>query len=329
MKKMIVIVGPTASGKTALGITAAQKFSGSLINADSRQVYKNLDIISGKDIPLGSSFTSVPVLSNTLYTIGFYQIENIPQYLVDIVNPEYEFSINDFVKIAPPTIEYVTQQNSLPMVVGGTGFYIKGLLDGVETVSIEPDRVLRKSLENKTVNELQKKLQELNSERFSQMNNSDKNNPRRLVRAIEIEARPLKKNREMNLIEVRPLSNAYEILMIGLTASRKTIQLRIDQRVMSRLKLGALKEAESLFKKYDSLSNNVKTSSGYQQLFQYFKGEVDLEGAVEKWKQAEYLIAKKQMTWFKKDKRIIWFDIEQKGYENKIFAYMNSFLASK
>lgn len=333
MKKLICIVGPTATGKTALALQAAQKFSGSLINVDSRQVFKKLDIISGKDIPSGSQFHPTDLLPNSPYSIGYYDIQNIPLYSTDVVEPTYEFSVNDFIKVVPAILNLLETQEKLPILVGGTGFYVKSLLDGVDTVSVPPDEELRRELENKSVEELQNQLKDSDIDRFEQMNNSDKNNSRRLIRAIEIlrhgEVEPEYHHQKIASREVQPLSTKYEIWMIGLTASRETLQSRIDQRVQSRLEQGALKEAESLFKNYDSLSNNVKTSSGYQQLFEYLKGDISLGEAIEKWKKAEYLIAKKQMTWFKKDERVVWFDIEQKGYETKIFNQISNFLASK
>ncbi len=335
MHKLVCIVGPTAVGKTALALKSAHKFSGSLINADSRQVYKKLDIISGKDIPQntkfqrfkGSEFQSL----YSKYSFGYYNIQNIPLYLIDVVEPTYEFSVSDFVTIAPPVIDYISQQSKLPVLVGGTGFYIKALLDGIDTVLIPPNEELRVRLERKSVEELQNVLAQLNPIKLEKMNDSDKQNPRRLIRAIEILTHKKGStwilNQKIASIQVRPLSY-HEILMIGLTASRETIQSRIDLRVSSRLEHGALKEAETLFKQFDSLSNNVKTSSGYQQLFEYLTGETGLDEAIEKWKKAEYLIAKKQMTWFKKDQRVEWFDIEQKGFESVILDRISHFLAS-
>lgn len=332
MKKLICIVGPTATGKTALALQAAQKFSGSLINADSRQVFKKLDIISGKDIPTDCQFVLTDLLSNSPYSIGYYNIKNIPLYLTDIVEPSYEFSVNDFMKVVPPVLDQLKTQNKLPILVGGTGFYIKSLLDGVDTVLIPPIEELRIELEKKTIEELQNQLQSLDSDRFEQMNNSDRNNSRRLIRAIEVETskrvRPLHFAEKIASIGIRPLNHEYEVLMIGLAASREVIQSRIDQRVKSRLDQGALKEVEELFESYNSLSNNVKTSSGYQQLFEYLKGEVSLEVAIENWKKTEYLIAKKQMTWFKKEKRVEWFDIEDSNYEINVLRLIQTFLLS-
>lgn len=324
-KRLVFIVGPTASGKTDLAVKIGQTVNSQLINADSRQVYKRLDIISGKDITPNSQFFDLSEkFSFKTYSIGYYLLQEIPLYLLDVVEPTYEFSVHDYVKLAPTVIEYVEKQNSVPIIVGGSGFYIKALLDGIETVDIPQNKELRESLDKLSVEELQELLKQENREKLDKMNNSDRNNKRRLVRAIEIS-----KHVGVQPLEgVEPLIH-YEKLVIGLAGDREFIKSRIDARVEKRVEQGALKEAEGLFKNYESLSDQVKTGSGYQGLFEYLNGNCSLEQAIQNWKYAEYSIAKKQMTWFKKDDRIQWINIQEDDFDNQTISLIKNFLKQK
>lgn len=326
MKKAVVIVGPTASGKTALGISLAQKYNGAIVSADSVQVHKGLDIVSGKDLSSDSPYTNYHIpLENKNFNFGYYVVDKVKIYLLDLVSSEYSFSVSDYISVAKPTIEMLSINNILPVVVGGTGFYIKTLLDGVETLEIPPNDELRTLLENKTIDDLTRLLMVSNPKKYESMNESDRKNKRRLIRAIEIakfeeqvkkysssevgkfksgSSLPLKRDRTINELE------GYDILMIGLFADREVIKQRIDRRVDQRVADGAFMEAENLFKNYKNLSSSVKNANGYRQLFEYFLGKVNKEEAIDNWRKAEYLNAKKQLTWFRKDKRIRWFDIE-------------------
>lgn len=316
MKKVLFIVGPTASGKTKLAFTLAKKFKGELVSGDSVQVYKGLDIISGKDIPQSTKFINLKDKIKNIspdFNIGHYSFNNIPIFLLDLVEPIYNFSVNDFLKISIPVIDYIWSRGELPIVVGGTGFYIKALVDGIETLNIPQNGVLREELSNKTVEELSEILKKEDPERLQKMTDSDKKNKRRLVRAIEI-ARFIK---SYSLKEPKKLEE-IDSFFVGLFAEREIIKRRIDERVKQRIRDGAIAEAEKLFKNFKNLSNSVKTANGYRQLFDYLDGRFSLVDAIEKWKRSEYLNAKKQMTWFKKDKRIHWFNIADKDFIQKI-----------
>lgn len=333
MKKALFIVGPTASGKTELGLKLALKFNGAIVSADSVQVYKGLDVISGKDIK-GKLKTPRPrqakwggqnlrlKTGQADLNLGFYEVDGIKIYLLDVVSPEYSFSVSDYVSIAKPTIETLAKQNILPIIVGGTGFYIKALLDGVDTISIPPNEKLRLSLDRKNIEELQILLKKTDSKKHESMNESDRKNKRRLIRAIEISEylvanHPIPKRQKLE---------GHNVLIIGLHAKKETIKLRIDERVERRIEQGAFEEAERLFGSYDKLCNSVKNANGYKQLFEYLKDKVTKEEAVENWRRAEYINAKKQMTWFGKDERIKWFDITEEHFEGEMQDFIKRWL---
>lgn len=286
MQHAYVIVGPTATGKTALALQIAQKNKGVLFSADSIQVYQDLDIISGKDLPI---------------------LKDASIHLLDIVPPTTPFSVSNFLNEFSSTISRLSP-DAVPIIVGGTGFYVSAILDGVDTANIKPNYVLREKFERATINDLQEKLRRLDSVKLESMNNSDMNNSRRLMRAIEV-AVSRKEDEDVKHYE-KPLER-YALTIIGLTASSEFLNKRIDRRVKQRMEEGAVEEARTLFKNYENLAPQVKTANGYKQLFGYLKGEHDLPTAIELWKTAEHQNAKKQMTRFKKDTRIQWFDIEK------------------
>lgn len=277
MDRIIYIVGPTGVGKTALAFHLAKKLNGELVNADSVQVYKGLDIVSGKDNPDDANIQ-----------------------LLDVASPFEPFSVSHFQKLGERAIGNILSESKLPIVVGGTGLYIKSLVDGIPTKDIPYDSNLRSGLEHLSINDLQKKLSE---KRLAQMNESDKKNKRRLIRAIEIE-----KSGFRTYAVTVPFPTVKHI-QIGLHAERQIINERIDKRVDERVKNGALDEVKMLFNNYDKLSEQVKNTNGYKQLFQYLNNDLTLDEAINEWKTSEHQLAKNQMTWFMKDKRIKWFDI--------------------
>lgn len=313
MKKVLSIVGPTAVGKTSLGLLLASKFNGEIISADAVQVYKGLDIISGKDLLEGAK----PKFDSNLNTT-VYDFNSIPVYLLDVVSPTYNFNVSDFLKSANPVLKFILNKNKRPIVVGGTGFYVNALFGEIETINMPRDDSLRNELNNKTTNELQEILKEKNIEKFNSMNNSDRNNPQRLVRAIEV----VSYNGSLK-VETTD-KEKYDVLFIGLKCERDELKKRIDKRIDERIKAGALEEAKGLFGQYEKLSSNVKTANGYRQLFEYLKGEISFENAVEKWRISEHRQAKNQMTWFNRDKRIIWFDIKDLNFKHKVEECVNS-----
>lgn len=255
MQKIVVICGPTATGKTALAAQLAKKLNGELISADSRQVYRGMDLVTGKDRP--ASPTGGP---------------DVPIWLYDIVNPDEEFSVSQWVKLAKEAIADIEKRNTLPIVVGGTGLYINALLAPFDTIDIPPDIQLREKLKNTSVQELQGMITKDN------MNQSDWNNPRRLIRKMEIA------NSARTLLARQ--GESFKTLIIGLTAQMSVLDTRIDERLKKRIQMGMEKEIESLLAKYDK---NLPSMSA-----------IGLN---------EHAYARRQMTWFKKQKNIHWFDI--------------------
>lgn len=312
MQKIISIVGPTASGKTKLAFQLAKHFNGALINADSVQIYKKLDIISGKDLP-----ENKVLCSNS--EAEYYQIDNIPLYLVDVVPPTSDFNVTDFIKKAHIVLRILEKEQKMPILVGGSGFYIKGLLEGIDTV-VSPNKQLRKELSNLLVEELQAILKEKNPAKLQSLNNSDINNPRRLIRAIEISASSLFEKKELL---------PYDVLTIGLLVERDQLIHQIDERVDSRIEEGALDEAKDLFENYKELSSQVKSSNGYNQLFSYLRKELLFEEAVLKWKQREHQTAKKQMTFFKSSPDTYWFRPSDTNFESSVINYIQAWYNKK
>ncbi len=337
IQKLIIVCGPTATGKTETGIKLAKKFNGEIISADARQVYKGMNIGTGKDIPLNSKFTfrkktcskqanqsSKIQFKNKKFTIGHYLVNNIPVWGLDLVEPDYQFNLGEYKTIAQQIIKDIRQRGKLPIVVGGTGLYIKALLEPMEFVSIPPDLKLRKALTYKSIKVLQKKLLELNENKLEQMNNSDKNNPRRLIRAIEIAAY-LKEHPEFYYDTSSYHSKKINNLCIGLTVSPKVLFKKIEERIKKRLEQGMIKEIEGLLAKGYDWPLTSMSGLGYQEFKPFFEKKESLSEVVKKWQTDEQNYAKRQMVWFKK-MPVIWFDISQPGFYTEIENRLCKFL---
>ena len=289
MRKALFIVGPTAVGKTDLAFYLSKKVPSVLISADSVQVFKGADIISGKD-------------------------NSVATELIDLVSPTQEFSVSDFVKSVRPIVEKAFSQRKIPIIVGGTGFYVDALFGKIDTISIPPNKILRTKLEKLSVIELQEQLKKVNSKRFSGMNNSDVNNKRRLIRAIEVGP---------NISKTTPVINPEDVLIIGLKTTSDNLRDRIIDRVKKRLEGGAMIEAKRLFADYENISPQLKSANGYRELLDYLLGKTSFDEAKKRWITADSLHSKNQMTWFKKGKKIVWFDIEKRGFEQEIMKLIS------
>ncbi|MBM3205257.1 tRNA (adenosine(37)-N6)-dimethylallyltransferase MiaA [Candidatus Shapirobacteria bacterium] len=301
MKKLLIICGPTATGKTGLGLKIAKKFNGEIVAADSRQVYQGMDLATGKDIQKGK------------WLKDHWEIEKIPVWLLDVVQPNQEFSVAHYVKMSWPIIKKIWQKNKLPILVGGTGFYLKAMVEDVPTKEIPPNWVLRKQLEKKSIKVLFNELAELDSFRAAQMNLSDRQNKRRLIRAIEI-ARWQVGNRDWQP-KKPPM---MKILMIGLKAPLPKIYQMIDQRVEEQFKSGAEEEVRKLRERGFSWELPSMSAMGYREWRPFFEGKSSRGEVLKRWQFNEHGYARRQMTWFKKNPQVHWFDITQKGWENKV-----------
>lgn len=294
MRKLLIVCGPTATGKTALALFLARKFKGELVSADSKQVYKGLNIGTGKDLPL---------------------INGTRLWGYDLVGPKDDFSVAQYVAFAQRTIGSIQERGKLPILVGGTGLYIKAIVDGIPTVKIPQNKSLRKNLASKDANELFEMLAQLDPIRAGTLNASDKKNPRRLIRGIEIATWKLGSGRKGLEAKTTKPSSA---LFIGLTAPREFLFKKIKNRVKARLQAGVEEEIKKLIESGVSWDNQSMSSLGYRQWRGYFEGELTRGEAIKNWEQEEKKYSKRQVTWFKRDKRINWFDITSSGWEKKV-----------
>ncbi len=246
-EKLLVIVGPTAIGKSKLALFLAKRFQGELISADSRQVYRGMDIGTGKDLQekVKSRKSKVKWKDKP---INYYEIEGIKLWGYDLVKPDAEFNAAFFEEFAWAVIRFVWKQNKLPIIVGGTGLYIKAITEPLITVHIPPNKLLRSRLKDISVTELQERLKYINIKHFNKMNNSDKNNKRRLIRAIELGLSKSQIKEDLKLKQKKLLLKKISILKIGLTAPKPFIYKRIDRRVDKRIKQKAEQEVKRLLR---------------------------------------------------------------------------------
>lgn len=305
--KILVILGPTAVGKTDLGIRLAKKFDGVLIAADSRQVYKGLDIGTGKYSP-----------NDTLKKFsGRWLLNDVWIHGYDLIEPERQFTAADFAKFFWKITPKIWVEKNLPILVGGTGFYIKAALVGFETLGIPANHKLRKMLEKLTSEELLQKLFQVDPRKAQKLSPSDKLNPRRLIRAIEV-SQFLKSHPNFVLVYPYILNERMDVLKIGLNCPREILYKRIDKRVDLRLKIGMVGEVRNLLK--NKVAPNWLEALGleYRWITQYLLGKEDFENMTKRLKGDIHNFARRQLTWFRREKDIIWFDITTKNYQSRI-----------
>jgi len=280
LPKIIAIVGPTASGKTELALRLAEKYSGEIVNADSRQVYRGMDIGTAK-----------PAKD---------EMKRAPHHLFDIVNPGEEFTLAHYKKIAFETIDDIIKRGKLPVVVGGTGLYVWAIVDNPDIPAVEPDLALRQKLSEISPPELAEMLKTKDPVLAEK---TDLKNPRRVIRALEI----VLAGGESPFKNKNKLPPRYDVLQIGLTVPREELNARINARVDGQIKRGLAAEVAGLAKKY-SWSLPAMSGIGYKQLGYYLRGEMPLAEAIELVKRDTRRYAKRQMTWFKRDQRINWIE---------------------
>lgn len=306
MDKLLVICGQTGTGKTSLAFYLADLFGGELVSADSRQVYKKLDIGTGKDLLKGSKYDRR----------GFYEMAGIKIWGYDLVDPKQAFSVGRYLRFARRVIKDITKRGKLPILVGGTGLYIKGVVDGIPTALVPQNELLRKSLEKKKAEELFEILAQLDPIKAGSLNFSDRGNPRRLIRAIEIAQWKLEAGHRTKGFLVQ--KSKKDMLFIGLTAPQEVLADKIDRRVAKRINQGLEREIKDLLASGVKWEMQSMSSLGYRQWRGFFEGSKTKSEVIEDWKKEEKRYAKRQLTWFKKDKRIKWFDVSRKSYLKKV-----------
>jgi tRNA dimethylallyltransferase len=304
MNKILIISGPTATGKTDLAIKLAQKFNGVLISADSRQIYTGMDIGTGKDHP---------------------QDFNIN--LIDLINPDQSFSVAQYRKLALTKISEIQSHNQLPIIVGGTGQYIDAIINpNKQTYSIKPNKILRFFLNRLSTSHLQNLFSFLDSRAFDTLNNSEKHNPHRLIRKIEIKLFAKDEDSRLKTEDCRlKIVDCFDFLHLSLTAPNSYLYSRIDARVKARLDQGLLVEIKNLLKKYSWNSPGLNTLS-YKEFRSYFTKKSSLNQSITKWTYDEHAYARRQKTWFKKIRNTIFIDITQKNYSQLADKYVAKFL---
>ncbi len=284
LPKILIILGPTASGKTDLGLALAKRFNGEIINADSRQVYQEMNIGTAK--PTGK------------WIDDNYLVEGVPHHLMDIITPNEEFTLSDFKTRAEAAINSILQHGKLPIIVGGTGLYVWALVDNLQIPAVAPNMELRQKLERKPLAELVEMLQKIDPESAATV---DLQNPRRVLRALEVALG----SGESFAVQQKKGPALYNILQIGIDLPRELLYARINDRVDKQMSDGLLNEATKLSQKY-SWDLPSMSSIGYRQMGYYLRGEMKLLEAVEILKRDTRHYAKRQQTWFKRDARIHW-----------------------
>jgi len=296
-KKIIVILGPTASGKTKLAVELAEKFNGEIVSADSRQVYRGMDIGTGKD--LKDYRLEIPNPNDQLP--NKFKIQNsklkiieIPYHLIDVANPKEQFDLAQYQKMAFRAIDDILKRGKLPILAGGSGLYLQAVVENYKLSEAKKDLTLRKELEKLSAVELFLKLKKLAPKLAEKLNQSDKNNKRRLIRYLEI----LEQDKNF---KSRKGQKKYEALLIGLSYSGEILKQRIFKRLMDRLKeQNMIGEVENLRAKGLSWKRLEEFGLEYKFISLYLQSKLQYEEMVEKLNLAIFQFAKRQLTWFKR-----------------------------
>lgn len=304
-QKTLVILGPTAVGKSALATALARKFNGEVISADSRQVYRGLNIGTGK--------------------ITKREMRGVRHHLLDVADPRQQFTVVQYQKRAREKIAAIFSRGRLPIVCGGTGWYIDTLLNNTALPEVPPNPKLRKGLEKKSTTELFALLKRLDPRRASTI---DRSNPRRLIRAIEIATdadRTQTKRGQDAEKESEPKVQPYDALWIGLAVPTEELKKRIATRLSARIKGGMVAEVKKLRQQGLTWKRLDNFGLEYRYLSKYLQGKISREERVRKLKTEIWRYAKRQMTWFKRKKEIKWFNpTEKQEIEKEVRRFLRN-----
>ncbi len=306
MNRLIAIVGPTGTGKSRLGVHLAQLFGGEIVSADSRQIYRHMDIGTAKPAP--------------------DQLALVPHHLINIIDPSQDFSQSEYQEMAYRAINDIQQRRRLPLLVGGSGLYVWSVLEGWRIPRVPPDPAFRNSLEEKTArlggDELYyelKRLDPLAAERI------DRHNIRRLIRALEVHRDATAPFPQLQ----NKVAPPFTMLIIGLTANRKELYRQVDLRVDRMIENGLVEEMKKLPDMGYSLDLPAMSGIGYRQIGMFLRDELTLEAAVQKIKSETHRLIRHQYNWFRlTDRRIKWFDIQVR-IEPEVENLVADFIVSK
>ncbi len=300
LKPLVAIMGPTAVGKTALSIKLSHEFSGEIVSADSRQVYRGMDIGTAK-----------PTLEER---------EGIPHHLVDLVNPNETFTLAQYQYLAYTAIGEIHARKGVPFLVGGSGLYVRAVLEGLSIPRVTPDLERRKELEIQDACALYVQLQQLDPLAASRI---DPRNKRRVIRAIEVCESA---GKPISTLQTRRAPN-YRVLRIGLTLPRELLYERINTRVDQMMQAGLVEEVRALLSRGYTVDTPAMSGLGYRQIALYLSGDATREEAVRLLKRDTRRFVHHQYSWFRPDDvRIKWFDLSTAQYEN-IRQVVSEFLA--
>jgi tRNA dimethylallyltransferase len=297
-KILVAIVGPTAVGKTEVSIEVALKLDGEIISADSMQIYKYMDIGTAK-----------PTLEER---------KGVPHHMIDIIYPDEEFSVAEFKALAEKCIADIHSRGKIPILTGGTGLYVNAVCYGYTFSSFDKDESLRKQLKveaEKYGNEyLYNKLKQIDPKAAEKIH---PNNLRRVIRALEVYIKtgvPFSHFEELT----KKRGSPYELLIFGLTRPREELYERINKRVQKMIENGWVDEVKKLLEMGYTKELNSMQALGYRQIIDYLEGRITLQEAIHLISRDTRRYAKRQYTWFRKDKNIIWFDVSKEGKEKII-----------
>ena len=304
--RVIAVGGPTASGKTALSVGLAKAFGGEIINADSMQIYKNLDVGTAKP--------------------SIEERQGVPHYLLDFLPPETPYSVADFTAAADPLIQEITARGKLPLVVGGTGLYITSLLNGMAFTPEKTDPAIRARLQERAEAEggaaLYAELQSLDPDYAAQVH---PNNLPRVIRALELYAATGRRMSEER-VNARPAEPPYRSLCLCLTCrDRAVLYDRIERRVNLMVENGVLAEAKQVYDHRDTYRTAAQ-AIGYKEFFPYFEGTGSLDECTARLKQATRNYAKRQLTWFRRQNDAVWLYIDEENVLDRACELVREFL---
>ena len=306
---LVILTGPTAAGKTQLSLALAKRIGGEIISADSMQVYKKMNIGTAKILP--------------------HQMEGIPHYLVDVLMPDEEFNVVVFQQMAKAAMEDIISRGKIPIVVGGTGFYIQALLNDIDFTENDSDPAFRRKLEDIArqghARQLHDRLVQVDPESASQIH---PNNVKRVIRALEFYEKTGQKISDHNASE-RQKTSPYNSAYLVLTWPREILYERINTRVDQMLKEGLADEVKGLLEEGYSPNLVSMQGLGYKEFVPYFSGECTLDEAVYILKRDTRHFAKRQLTWFRRERDVVWIDKSEYENEEAILEYIIDLLTER